>query len=208
MKFSVSQRVLALTFFLVSVLVPVAAAVWRIAEWMWPPLPVLGRLPEFSLVSEEGQSFGTSDLRGRPWVANFIFTRCRGVCPALTEHMRAFAARCDEAKQVRLVSFSVDPRHDTPEALRQYARERGAIDPRWTFVTGQRDDLYALITQGFRLAVHEEAGRAEEPIVHSERFVLVDRQLNIRGYYHGLDRDELRRLCTDLGRVVRESTQG
>ncbi len=208
MKFATSQRVLALTFLATSVFLSVTAAVWRIAGWMSPPLPVLGQLPDFELVDQEGQIFGTRELRGRIWVASFLFTRCRGVCPALTEHMRHFASRCLSASDVHLVSFSVDPEHDTPEALRRYAREHGAARSKWTFVTGDRDKLYALIREGFRLAVSDEENRVEEPIVHSERFVLIDRDLNIRGYYHGLDREALQRLCRDLGRLVQESAQG
>lgn len=205
MKLSIPQRVLAFVLFAASVLVPVAAAVWRVSDWIKPPLPLLGRVPEFALLDHQGRSFNSDDLRGRVWVANFIFTRCRGVCPALTEQMRVFATRCNAAKQARLVSFSVDPEHDDPETLQRYARERGALQPHWTFVTGERRALYTLVTEGFRLAVGAEEGRAaEEPIVHSERFVLVDRRSNIRGYYHGLDSEALSRLCGDLERLLRD----
>ncbi|MCX8070869.1 MAG: SCO family protein [Candidatus Binatia bacterium] len=198
------QRLLALAFFLVSVAVPLVVGLKRIREWMQPPPPVLGQLPEFSLVNARGKPFGSVDLRNRVWVANFIFTRCRGVCPALTEHLRWFADNCEAARAVELVSFSVDPRHDTPEVLQRYAEERGAVTPRWSFLTGDRDAVYGLVTNGFRLAVQENNARAEEPIVHSERFVLVGRNLEIRGYYHGLDRDALRQLCRDAGRLARQ----
>lgn len=201
MKLSRWQRGLALAFFAVSVVVPVAAAVWRVSEWLRPPLPVLGRVPDFSLLDQSGEPFTAAALRGEPWVANFIFTRCRGVCPALTDQMRFLKARCPEAKGRRIVSFSVDPTHDTPEVLRAYAEQRRAADAKWSFVTGNRDAVYDLVTKGFRLAVRDDGGSVDEPIVHSEKFVLVDRDLNIRGYYAGLDSQALDRLCRDLRRL-------
>jgi protein SCO1/2 len=195
---------LALAFFAVSVVLPVAAAVRRVSEWFRPPLPIFGRVPEFSLLDQDREPLAAASLRGRPWVVNFIFTRCRGVCPALTEQMRRFEERCPEARSARVVSISVDPTHDTPEVLRAYAEQRGAVKENWSFVTGDRATVYELVTKGFRLAVQDVGGSPEEPIVHSEKFVLVDADLQIRGYYAGLDSQALDRLCGDLRRLARD----
>ena len=136
------------------------------------------------------------DLVGQVWVANFIFTRCPDVCPLLTTRMAqlqdTFAAA---ASPVRLVSFSVDPAHDTPEVLRDYAAHAGARTA-WLFVTGPRDRMAALLRDGFRVAYAAD-GPPAAPITHSDRFVLVDRALRIRGYYHGNDREDLARLARD-----------
>ena len=164
--------------------------------------PVVGAVPSFSLVERDGESLSRDDLAGQPWVADFIFTRCTGMCPALSARMAELRRRMrDAGLQARLVSFSVDPSHDTPERLRTYA-ERYAAGDDWFFVTGKRDDLYSLIGNGFRLSVAERSPEQAEDdgelITHSDRFVLVDGEGRIRGYYHGVDPDSLAQLLRDL----------
>ena len=111
-----------------------------------------------------------------------------------------FAPRGD--RDVRLVSFRVDPHNDTPEALQAYAGRYGADPQRWTFLTGERDRLYELIGKGFMLAVVERepdgADDSQELITHSDRFVLIDREHRIRGYYHGTERESVDQLLRDL----------
>ena len=99
------------------------------------------------------------------------------------------------ADPVRLVSFSVDPTHDTPEVLEDYARRAGAGDG-WLFVTGAREAVAALLRDGFKVAWADD-GPPASPITHSDRFVLVDRALRIRGYYHGTQPDDVARLARD-----------
>jgi protein SCO1/2 len=175
------------------------AAVLGLAVWLGfrpAPLPVLGTVPPFTLTESAGTPLSAADLAGRVWVAGFIFTRCPDVCPALTARMARLQERLgagDDA--VRLVSFSVDPEHDTPAVLRAYA-ERSGARPGWLFVTGPRDRVAALLRQGFKVAWADD-GPATAPITHSDRFVLVDRTLGIRGYYHGDDADDLERLARD-----------
>lgn len=157
-----------------------------------PPV-VLNTLPEFRLTASTGESFGSRELAGSVWVANFIFTRCVSICPGLTEAMSRLDRRYAEAGiDVRLVSVSVDPDHDTPEVLAAYGREHG-IDPRrWTLLTGAQEPLRELVQQGFRTAmgIPEATGNLVD-VAHSGKFVLVDGQGRIRGYYdsdgEGLD---------------------
>jgi protein SCO1/2 len=104
---------------------------------------------------------------------------------------------------VRLVSFTVDPVHDTPEVLRDYATRSGA-HPDWLFVTGARADVSGLLRDGFHVAWADD-GPPESPITHSDRFVLVDRHLRIRGYYHGSDEQEVERLARDASQLRSES---
>jgi protein SCO1/2 len=155
------------------------------------PPPVLGAVPDFSLTERSGRTVRRADLAGQPWVADFIFTRCTGMCPALSTQMREVRRRAGEAGlAARFVSLSVDPTHDTPAVLAEYARRFGAGDD-WLFLTGPRDALYALIGAGFKLRVAERSAEAVaqggELIAHSDRFVLVDGEGRIRGYYHGTD---------------------
>ena len=164
--------------------------------------PVIGSVPPFSLVERSGRPISRDDLVGRPWVADFIFTRCVGMCPALSTRMAELRRQLrQQGLQARLVSFSVDPSHDTPEVLREYAARFGA-DESWLFVTGDRDALYQLIGQGFRLSVAdrptEQSADSGELVTHSDRFVLIDATGRIRGYYHGSDLDAVPLVLHDL----------
>ena len=161
-----------------------------------PTLPTLGVVPAFSLTERAGTALTQDDLRGKVWVADFIFTRCPDVCPVLTSRMRDLQKTLDAKRaDVTLVSISVDPGYDTPEVLRAYATAHGA-GPGWHFVTGPRDAIARLLRDGFHVAFADD-GPATGPITHSDRFVLVDAELRIRGYYHGSDPEDLARLADD-----------
>jgi protein SCO1/2 len=165
-------------------------------------LPRLFTLPAFTLVERSGQPATLAGLRGRPWIADFIFTRCAGVCPAMTARMAALRSRV-AGTPVRFVTFTVDPGTDTPEVLARYAAAAGA-DRDWWFVTGPVKDLHALSTEGFKLAAMENAAGAETadgPFLHSSKFVLVDAEGVIRGYYDSEDPAALQRLETDARRL-------
>jgi protein SCO1 len=162
-------------------------------------------VPPFTLTERSGNPLRASDLAGHVWVADFVFTHCPDFCPLLTTRMRGLQDRLGQsADPVRLVSFSVDPVRDTPEVLRDYATRIGA-GPSWFFVTGSPADLARVLRDGFRVAWADN-GPAAQPITHSDRFVLVDRQLRIRGYYHGTDQQELERLARDTVGLQAERT--
>lgn len=169
------------------------------------PPPVLGQLPTFELVDRSGQPFGSKDLAGAPWVADFVFTRCPGICPRMTELMRGLKARLPAG--IQAVSITVDPEYDTPEVLAEYADRFGAGEG-WHFLTGERPAIYQLSRDGFKLLVDPEAGEAGgdsiEPILHSNRFVLVDGRGQIRGYYDSFDPAELKRLLDDVRGLLRQ----
>lgn len=172
------------------------------------PLPVLGTLPEFSLIERSGQPFGLQDLKGRVWVADFIFTNCAGTCPIMTTAMTdiqqmALAEKFDE---VRLVSITVDPERDSLAVLQRFADGYGALKDRWYFLTGDGAAIQQLANKGFLLsAATSTGGSAEEPIIHSNRFVLVDRQGRIRGYYDGTDEESVKLLLKDMKTLYREN---
>ena len=166
----------------------------------------LAVLPEFVLENERGESFGLLDLRGRVWVADFIFTRCAGTCPMITEKMVALAAALEKdpaLAEVRLVSISVDPEFDRPEVLRAYARARQAALPRWTFLTGARPAIRSLVKDGFKLPVEDQNDPAM-PILHSQAFVLVDRDGRVRSVVDPLEDGGLDEVLRGLGGLVAE----
>lgn len=166
-----------------------------------------GEVPDFRLTSASGRTVGLADLRGRIWIADFIFTRCTGMCPVLTGRMASIRKSLAAQQDVSLVSFTVDPDYDSAEVLQRYAGRHAPGDERWIFLTGDRQDLYRLIGEGFKLSVAAappEAASPGELITHSDRFVLVDRKGKIRGYFHGTDEEEMGRLLEAVGRLRAE----
>jgi protein SCO1/2 len=170
------------------------------------PLERYGQLPAFTFTRQDGQPFGREQLRGHPWVANFIFTRCPTVCPVFTRKLAGVQKRtADLGGELRFVSFSVDPEYDTPERLTAYARQHGADPARWSFLTGDYTQLKDIIVGGFKMAMgRNEADVDDIPsIFHGSHFVLVDRGGEIRGYYNSEHDDDVERLLRDTERLVR-----
>jgi len=173
-------------------------------------LPIIASVPDFHLRSSTGRAVSRADLLGDLWVADFIFTNCAGVCPVLSARMAEVQKALGERSiDARLVSITVDPARDSPEALRAYAERFGADPDVWWFLTGERDELYELIGKGFLLSVAERspddapADDGHDLITHSDRFVLVDREGRIRSYYHGTDRESVEALLDALETLAR-----
>ncbi|HTB23349.1 MAG TPA: SCO family protein [bacterium] len=153
-------------------------------------LPRMGQVPPFQLVEAGGKPFFSQSLSGKVWIASFVYTTCKSSCPMLTAQMHRLSKSLPAGPDFALLSFTVDPKKDTPEVLEKYARATGADDPRWHFLTGELPALKSLIMEGFKIAVatQEKASdaRLDPDIIHSTRLVLVDRHGVIRGYYDGL----------------------
>jgi protein SCO1/2 len=152
-------------------------------------------VPDFSLTDQTDKTVTLHELKGRVWVADFIFTNCGGTCPVMTEKMRKLQETLPA--NIRMVSFTVDPARDTSKALAAYAAEHGATRERWLFLTGDKQSLYDICIKGFKLPLEDDEGTPLEPITHSTRFVLVDKEGLIRGYYSGTEEEDLKRLAAD-----------
>ena len=161
-------------------------------------LTTQAQLPDFSLTNQRGAPFALSDLHGKVWVADFIFTSCGTICPPMTIEM---ARLQDEfaGENVHFVSFSVDPERDTPEVLTRYADHYGADGNHWSFLTGQKEAIYQLAKDSFNLA----AGHRGSEILHSTRFVLVDRNQQLRSYYDSRSKAHLQQLRQDIRTLLR-----
>jgi len=166
------------------------------------PLPSLGTAPTFELVNQDAQPFGSEQLAGKIWIADFIFTTCPGPCPIISTRMSELQ-RPLEKSGVHLVSFTVDPEKDTPEVLRAYADKLRKQPFRWDFLTGPRDAIHSVSRDGFKLGLSEGAEEDGGPI-HTTRFVLVDRRGTIRGYYDALAPDAVTKLLADTNHLLRE----
>jgi protein SCO1/2 len=161
-----------------------------------------GALPNFQLVNQDGRSFGSAQLIGKIWVADFIFTTCPGPCPMISTRMSELQKPLEKT-DVHLVSFTVDPIKDTPEVLRGYAEKLHAQPGRWDFLTGAQSTIYYLSRDGFKLAISNGSEEAGVP-VHSTRMVLVDRHGQIRGYYEATEADAVTKLLADTSHLLRE----
>ena len=174
------------------------------------PPPVLSQLPPFSLVGVDGKPYGSAELRGQVYVANFFFTSCRSICPAMMKGMLrlqdGFAQRNIEG--IRLVSISVDPEHDTPEVLAEYGNGMGVDPRRWTLLTGDPEQVRRLVVDGFKTPVIDPPPGGSGPIdiAHSGKLVLVDGSGRIRGYY-GTDEMGLDEVYNRAQHVLRQQRE-
>ena len=213
------------------VLVGLAAVpVWRRLERsLFESLPVYWQLPDFALVDASGRAFMRDRLRGKVWVADFIYTRCEDTCPLQTSEMRRLQQAFSDSVDFRQISITTDPKHDKKELLAAYARKFGADRARWFFLTGKEKEIKDLALKGFRLSYatkgaalspgsiggrvfrlllpsahahhpgHQEGGKTPGILIsHSSRFVLIDRNFTIRGYYHSHDAESIEKLRKDL----------
>ena len=169
-----------------------------VAEEDLSPLP---DAPAFSLLDQNNRPVTLQTLAGRPWIADLIFTHCAGPCPTMTRKMASLQKSLASAN-VRFVSFSVDPRQDTPPVLKQYAQMFGADESRWMFLTGDESVIFST-ARGMLLAA--EAAKADQPILHSTKFILVDAAGKIRKYYSSDDEAEMEALIKDAAALASES---
>ena len=173
-------------------------------------LDVLGKVPAFQFTDQRGAAVTDQDLRGTVTVANFIFTRCPTVCPVTSMKMQRIGEKlADLGSGAQLVSFSVDPEHDSPEVLAEFASRYQADPARWRFLTGPPQAVRAAVEDGFKIAMErkgELAGGVPD-IVHGVHFVLIDDQLRIRGYYDSDDGERLEQLVKDA-RALAASSNG
>ncbi len=259
---SMGMRAVALAGFL-------GAAVWAWQIWdsgssqrdtrPLEGLKVFGTVPDFWLIQRDGRRVTLADLRGKVWVANFIYTHCTDTCPLQSAQMARLQEELKTEPDFRLVSITVDPELDTPEVLSEYANRFGADRDRWLFLTGDKRAIYTLAVGGFRLSVADpeeldqgprdrrapssrpqarqenpfqqpegrvgavtrflqkagksllepapalaHPGHPGKPFLHSSRFVVVDGQARIRGYYQSDDEEALGRLRRDVRTLLRE----
>lgn len=151
------------------------------------------RVPDFNLITQQGAPLTRSDMKGKIWIADFIFTNCPTICPAMTQEMARLQSEF-VTDPVYFVSFSVDPERDTSSVLSRYAKAYGADDRRWHFLTGDKAGIYQLAEKGFSLA----AGHNGTEILHSTRFVLITPDGNIYDYYDSRSKPALLRLRRDV----------
>jgi protein SCO1/2 len=162
-------------------------------------LPTFADVPHFTLTAQDGREFRSAEaLKDKVWVADFFFTTCNGPCPRMSAQMKKLQQATEATPEVQLVSFTVDPAHDTPEVLAAYAKRFRADSARWHFLTGPPASLQALSKDVFQL------GDIGVKLDHSTRFLLVDRKGRLRGYYDTADATTIQQLTEDIAKLRKE----
>jgi protein SCO1 len=157
----------------------------------------LGIAPHFQFTNQNNVVFDSKVvLKQKLWIADFIFTNCPGACPRMGKQMQQIARVFADNPRIHFVSISVDPERDTPEVLRQYAKRFPANPLRWHYLTGEKAMIHQFMEAGMKL------GAMGELTGHSNRFVLVDERMHIRGYYDPEEPVDMNQLKTDLRWLV------
>lgn len=164
-------------------------------------------IPDFSLINQLGDTVTAQTFDQKIYIADFFFTSCLTICPIMTDHMAQIQSRILDMPDVLLLSHSVTPVRDSVPVLYQYAQEKGVHANKWHLVTGPKEEIYDLARKSYLVAKEENGGNAGPfDLVHTENFVLVDKQKRIRGYYDGTDSESVEQLLEDLA-LLRKSYQ-
>lgn len=163
---------------------------------------------EFAFQNQFDRTITREEVEGKVFVAEYFFTTCKSICPIMNKEMQRVYQEFKNNDDVRILSFTVDPETDDVAAMKKYAKYHGAEDDKtWHFLTGQKKDLYALARKSFFVLKPAEAqnlGDAGSDFIHTNNFVLVDKELRIRGYYDGTNPEEVDKLMHDMHRLLNE----
>jgi protein SCO1/2 len=161
----------------------------------------------FSFQNQEAKFISTTDMKGKIAVVEYFFTTCKSICPIMNRQMQRVDAAFKNDSDIQIFSFTVDPETDDVQQMKKYATSHQATSGKWHFLTGEKADLYALARKSFFVLKPAEAqnlGDAGSDFIHTNNFVLVDKQLRIRGYYDGTSEKEVNQLISDIKRLQKE----
>jgi protein SCO1/2 len=147
-------------------------------------------IPEFRFINQDGKQFGRAEMKGKITIVDFFFTSCPSICPVMSKEMERVNDHFRDEPLVQILSISIDPTFDTPEILKKYAEEHHAIPGKWHFLSGTKEETFQLARCGFVLPALDGNGVPDD-FVHSDKFILIDEQGRIRGYYSGTTREEV-----------------
>lgn len=207
MKISTAQSVpLALAGLLFCAAVSVVAFVLEMRKNRQAPLPHFSHVGEFHLIERSGRTVGRADLAGKIVVVDFFFGSCSAECQVVNQRMREVQRLTSAMDDVSLMSITVDPASDTPQALSRYAAQLEASTNRWLFLTGEKTNIYPFIQDSFLLAAGEPDTSVSFGFIHSTKIALVDKHGIVRGYYDGLAGLAPGWIVRDIQKLLREET--
>ena len=173
------------------------------------------KLPDFSLINQQGDTVSWEGLKGKVVVADFFFTHCPTICPRLTTNMRYLQQSINNSQRVgdktpdflHFLSFSIDPERDSVSRLKQWA-DRFQVNPeQWWLLTGTKKDIYDMAINEMKIGLVDGQG-VDTNFIHTDHFVLIDSNRHVRGYYHGLDTASLQQLSNDIIFLTMEKDPG
>jgi len=154
-------------------------------------------IPDFTFVNQYGDSTGSKDLKNKIYVADFFFTSCPSICPVMERNMLNVYKAFKDTADVKIISFTIDPRHDTVPVLKKYADKLGVTGNSWWFLLGDKDKVYDLAAKDYLVSVTQDS-TAAGGYIHQGYFVLVDKQKRVRGAYDGTDMKQVNQLIEDI----------
>ena len=160
--------------------------------------------PAFSFSDQQNQFISEETVAGKIYVVDFFFTSCPTICPKMTNHLVKVQDHFQDHPDIHILSYSIDPKHDTAERMSDYA-DRYGIDPaKWSLLSSQQFDVFEL-AKDYKVMAFDDTGLSQDGLIHDGTFVLVDGQRRIRGYYNGLDDKDVNRLISDMELLLKES---
>lgn len=160
-------------------------------------------IADFKLINQNGDTITEKDYEGKIYVADFFFTTCQTICPIMTDHMVKIQKALKNDDEVKLLSHTVTPEIDNVAQLKKYALEKGVNDEKWNLVTGSKKEIYELARKSY-LATKTTGNGGPYDLIHTENFVLVDKEKRIRGFYDGTDPDAIEKLLSDIKILEKE----
>ncbi len=177
-------------------------------HWIPPNDEILAtfhRISPFNLTNQEGKTITEKSFKDKIYVVDFFFTTCPGICPKMTANMAELQDEFLKDDEVLLLSHSVTPEQDSVPVLKEYAEKKGILSHKWHLVTGTQKEIYKLGRKDY--FVEEDLGldKEEDEFLHTENFVLIDKNRHIRGIYNGLNKASINQLIADIKTLKKES---
>ena len=154
-------------------------------------------IADFKLINQNGDTITQNTYADKIYVADFFFTTCPSICPVMTANLAEVQDEFKDDNEVLLLSHSVTPEIDSVAQLKKYALEKGVIDQKWNLVTGDKKQIYELARKSY-LAVMDDGDGGAYDMIHTENFMLIDKERRIRGYYDGTNKEEVEKLIRDI----------
>ena len=161
------------------------------------------KIADFSLINQHGKAITNDDYKDKIYIADFFFTRCQTICIAMAYNMSELQEHYKNDNDIMFLSHSVTPVMDSVPVLKAYAEAKGVIDGKWNVTTGSKKHIYELARKSY-FAVIDEGNGDENDFIHTEQFVLVDKDRRIRGYYDGTEKEDMKKIIADIALLKEE----
>ena len=162
------------------------------------------KIADFVLTNQNGKTITEDNFEDKIYVADFFFTRCQTICPVMAVNMAELQEHFKNDEEIKFLSHSVTPIMDSVPMLRAYATKKGAIDGKWEITTGDKKHIYDMARKSY-FAVLDEGDGGDQDFIHTEQFILIDKKKQIRGFYDGTDKNEMKRIIKDIEILKKEN---